>query len=137
MSCRHRSNQPLARPIKSFWKTQRIRACVLSAYERTHAPGQFGSRGTIALLLVVVATTGCGYRSAHTSNLIVDFGYEPHEESVVLLFSSDSEELAREMLDTERDTVIALRNEEDISDQTLRRIQHDIDLAEARLQQPG
>jgi predicted RNA binding protein YcfA (HicA-like mRNA interferase family) len=38
------------------------------------------------------------------------------------------------MLDTERDTVISLRNEEDISDQTLRRIQRDIDLAEARLQ---
>jgi Na+/H+ antiporter len=61
----------------------------------------------------------------------------PHEESVAHLFSSDFEELAREMLDTERDTVIALRNEEDISDQTLHRIERDIDLAEARLQQPG
>ncbi|MEY2540114.1 MAG: monovalent cation/hydrogen antiporter [Verrucomicrobiota bacterium] len=60
----------------------------------------------------------------------------PHEESVSRLFSSDFEELARELLDTERDTVIGLRNEEDINDQTLRRIQRDIDLAEARLQRP-
>ena len=41
---------------------------------------------------------------------------------------------AREALETERDTVIALRNEETINDEVLRRIQHDIDLAEARLQ---
>ncbi len=58
------------------------------------------------------------------------------EKHISRLFSEDFEELAREMLRTERDTVITLRNEEDISDQTLRRIQHDIDLAEARLEQP-
>jgi CPA1 family monovalent cation:H+ antiporter len=52
------------------------------------------------------------------------------------LFSADFEELAREMLQTERDTVIAMRNEEAINDQALRRIQRDIDLAEARLQRP-
>lgn len=57
-----------------------------------------------------------------------------HEESVRRLFSRDFEELAREALETERDTVIALRNEETINDEVLRRIQHDIDLAEARLQ---
>jgi CPA1 family monovalent cation:H+ antiporter len=57
----------------------------------------------------------------------------PHEENVSQLFSSDFEELARELLQTERDAVITLRNEEDINDQTLRRIQRDIDLAEARL----
>ena len=45
----------------------------------------------------------------------------------------DFEELAREVLQTERDTVIQLRNEEAINDQALRRIQRDIDLAEARL----
>ena len=50
--------------------------------------------------------------------------------------SPDFEELAREMLQTERDTVIALRNEEAINDQALRRIQRDIDLAEARLHRP-
>ena len=60
-----------------------------------------------------------------------------HEESVRRLFSRDFEELAREALETERDTVIALRNEEAINDEVLRRIQHDIDLAEARLQRPG
>jgi hypothetical protein len=57
-----------------------------------------------------------------------------HEESVRRLFSRDFEELAREALETERDTVISLRNEESINDEVLRRIQHDIDLAEARLQ---
>ena len=58
----------------------------------------------------------------------------PDDESVSRLFSADFEELAREMLQTERDTVIELRNEEAINDQALRRIQRDIDLAEARLQ---
>jgi monovalent cation/hydrogen antiporter len=53
------------------------------------------------------------------------------------LFSPDFEELAREALDTERETVITLRNEEVISDQAFRRIQRDIDLAEARLQKPS
>ena len=57
-----------------------------------------------------------------------------HEESVRRLYSRDFEQLAREALETERDTVITLRNEESINDEVLRRIQHDIDLAEARLQ---
>jgi len=61
----------------------------------------------------------------------------PHEESVRRLFSEDFEQLAREALQTERDTVLALRNEEAINDQAWRRIQRDIDLAEARLQRPG
>jgi CPA1 family monovalent cation:H+ antiporter len=60
----------------------------------------------------------------------------PHEESVKRLYSEDFEELAREALQTERDTVLGLRNEEAINDQALRRIQRDIDLAEARLQRP-
>jgi len=59
-----------------------------------------------------------------------------HKETVSRLFSPDFEELAREALQTERETVIQLRNEEAISDQALRRIQRDIDLAEARLQRP-
>ncbi len=57
-----------------------------------------------------------------------------HEESARRLYSRDFEELAREALETERDTVIALRNEEAINDDVLRRIQRDLDLAEARLQ---
>jgi Na+/H+ antiporter len=60
----------------------------------------------------------------------------PDEESVSRLFSEDFEELAREALQAERDTVIQLRNEEAINDQALRRIQRDIDLAEARLHRP-
>ena len=62
---------------------------------------------------------------------------DPDEESVGRLYSPDFEELACEMLQTERDTVIALRNEEAINDQALRRIQRDIDLAEARLHRPS
>jgi Na+/H+ antiporter len=61
----------------------------------------------------------------------------PAEETGSRLFSPDFEELAREALQTERETVIQLRNQEAISDQALRRIQRDIDLAEARLQQPS
>jgi Na+/H+ antiporter len=57
-----------------------------------------------------------------------------HGETIGRLFSRDFEELAREALDTERDTVITLRNDEAIDDEVLRRIQRDIDLAEARLQ---
>ncbi len=59
------------------------------------------------------------------------------EDSGSRLFSEDFEELAREVLQTERDTVIELRNEEAINDNALRRIQRDIDLAEARLQRPA
>jgi monovalent cation/hydrogen antiporter len=61
---------------------------------------------------------------------------DPDGQSVSRLFSPDFEELAREMLQTERDTVISLRNEEAINDQAMRRIQRDIDLAEARLHRP-
>src|SRR5438477_10460762 len=57
-----------------------------------------------------------------------------HEESLRRLYSRDFEQLARVALERERDTVIALRNEEAINDEVLRRIQRDIDLAEARLQ---
>jgi NhaP-type Na+/H+ or K+/H+ antiporter len=55
-------------------------------------------------------------------------------QSIRRLYSRDFEQLAREALETERDTVIGLRNEEAIDDGVLRRIQRDIDLAEARLQ---
>ena len=61
----------------------------------------------------------------------------PHEETVSRLFSPDFEELAREALDTERETAIKLRNEEAINEQAFRRIQRDIDLAEARLRRTG
>ena len=57
-----------------------------------------------------------------------------HEEGIRRLYSKDFEQLAREALDTERETVIALRNQDTINDEVLRRIQHDIDLAEARLE---
>ena len=56
-----------------------------------------------------------------------------HGESIRRLYSRDFEQLAREALETERDTVIGLRNEEAINDEVLRRIQYHIDLAEARL----
>jgi len=59
-----------------------------------------------------------------------------HEETVSRLFAPDFEELAREALQTERETIIQLRNEEAINEQAFRRIQRDIDLAEARLPRP-
>jgi NhaP-type Na+/H+ or K+/H+ antiporter len=60
-----------------------------------------------------------------------------YEEGGPRLFSPDFEELAREVLQTERETVVQLRNEEQLDNQAFRRIQRDIDLAEARLQRPG
>lgn len=48
-------------------------------------------------------------------------------------FSSEYERLSQLALDEERHTIIQLRNEDVISDEVLRRIQRDIDLAEARL----
>jgi Na+/H+ antiporter len=49
------------------------------------------------------------------------------------LFSSEYERLSFETLEVERRTIINLRNEGVINDEVLRRIQRDIDLAEARL----
>ncbi|HVV02050.1 MAG TPA: Na+/H+ antiporter, partial [Verrucomicrobiae bacterium] len=49
------------------------------------------------------------------------------------IFSSEYERLSRRVLEVERRTIITLRNEQVINDQSLRRIQRDIDLAEARL----
>jgi CPA1 family monovalent cation:H+ antiporter len=49
------------------------------------------------------------------------------------LFSSEYERLSRVALEQERRTIIQLRNENVISDEALRRIQRDIDLAEVRL----
>jgi monovalent cation/hydrogen antiporter len=49
------------------------------------------------------------------------------------LFSSEYERLSHEALQVERRTILQLRNEGVISDEVLRRIQRDIDLAEARL----
>jgi CPA1 family monovalent cation:H+ antiporter len=53
------------------------------------------------------------------------------------LFSSEYDRLAHEALTTERRMIIQLRNERVINDEVLRRIQRDIDLAEARLRQPS
>ncbi len=50
------------------------------------------------------------------------------------LFSDDYIQLTQEALDTERAVILKLRNERVISDEVLRRIQWDIDLAETRLQ---
>jgi len=49
------------------------------------------------------------------------------------LFSAEYERLSREGLEQERETILQLRNQEVINDEVLRRIQNDIDLAEARL----
>lgn len=49
------------------------------------------------------------------------------------LFAPDYEHLSRDILDVERRMILQLRNEHVINDEVLRRIQRDIDLAEARL----
>jgi len=48
-------------------------------------------------------------------------------------FSSEYEKIVQDALKVERRTLIQLRNDHVINDETLRRIQRDIDLAEARL----
>jgi monovalent cation/hydrogen antiporter len=61
-------------------------------------------------------------------------GAEPESAGTPLrLFSSEYERLSFEALLQERQTVLELRNAEVINDEVLRRIQRDIDLAEARL----
>ena len=63
-------------------------------------------------------------------------GSEPESAGTPLrLFSSEYERLSHEALQVERRTIIRLRNQDVISDEVLRRIQRDIDLAEARLGQ--
>jgi CPA1 family monovalent cation:H+ antiporter len=53
------------------------------------------------------------------------------------LFSAEYEELSKEILGEERKTILHLRNERVINDHVLRRIQRDLDLAEARLEREG
>ncbi|MGA2029412.1 MAG: Na+/H+ antiporter [Verrucomicrobiota bacterium] len=61
-------------------------------------------------------------------------GAEPENAGTKLrLFSSEYEHLSYEALLVERQTILQLRNENVISDEVLRHIQRDIDLAEARL----
>lgn len=63
-------------------------------------------------------------------------GAEPGNAGTPLrLFSSEFERLSHEALQVERRTILKLRNEDAINDEVLRRIQRDIDLAEARLRQ--
>jgi monovalent cation/hydrogen antiporter len=60
---------------------------------------------------------------------------EPQRANAPLrIFSSEYERLSRVALEQERRTIIRLRNEGVISDEVLRRIQRDVDLAEVRLQ---
>lgn len=59
------------------------------------------------------------------------------ENAVEAMFSRDFEEVTLEALEVERRTILALRDRRSINDQTLRRIQRDIDLAETRLKRDG
>ena len=56
-----------------------------------------------------------------------------HTSRRLRMFSEEYERLSREGLKQERETILELRNKEVINDEVLRRIQQDIDLAEARL----
>jgi len=63
-------------------------------------------------------------------------GSEPQSAGTPLrLFSSEYERLSEKALRAERISILKLRDADVISDEVLRRIQRDIDLAEARLQQ--
>ncbi len=62
-------------------------------------------------------------------------GAEPDSANTLRLFSLEYERLSRDALWQERQTILELRNQDKISDEVLRRIQRDIDLAEARLMQ--
>lgn len=63
-------------------------------------------------------------------------GAEPESAGTSLRrFSSEYERLSHEALLQERQTILELRNQNVINDEVLRRIQRDIDLAEARLGQ--
>lgn len=55
------------------------------------------------------------------------------EDAARRLFSAEFESLSLEALHEERKTILQLRNQSVISDEVLRRIQRDVDLAEARL----
>lgn len=59
--------------------------------------------------------------------------HQPGSTAGPRLFSSEYESLSFEGLKVERATILKLRNENVINDEVLRRIQRDIDLAEARL----
>lgn len=56
-----------------------------------------------------------------------------HVKRHLRLFSNEYEALSRDALNVERSTILQLRNKQVINDEVLRRIQKDIDLAEARL----
>ncbi len=63
----------------------------------------------------------------------VEGAASPNAGSPLRRFSTEYERLSLEALVQERHTILHLRNEDVISDEVLRRIQRDIDLAEARL----
>jgi Na+/H+ antiporter len=52
-------------------------------------------------------------------------------------FSREYENLSLETLGVERKVILTLRNKSVINDEVLRRIQHDLDLAESRIKTPG
>jgi Na+/H+ antiporter len=58
---------------------------------------------------------------------------QTEEDSTHRLFSTDYQRLQHDALQVERHTILQLRNERVINDHVLRRIQRDLDLAEARL----
>jgi Na+/H+ antiporter len=59
--------------------------------------------------------------------------YEPGSDGHWSTFSSEYENLSLTTLAVERDVILDLRNKSVINDEVLRRIQHDLDLAESRI----
>lgn len=61
-------------------------------------------------------------------------GEDGDDHKKLSVYSAEYENLSRQILAEERKTILHLRNERVINDHVLRRIQRDLDLAEARLQ---
>ncbi|MBL9167768.1 MAG: Na+/H+ antiporter [Verrucomicrobiales bacterium] len=73
-------------------------------------------------------------RAEYQDHLLQLEGAKAHSPGIPLRrFSSDFERLSHEALLEERRTIVQLRDQDIISDEVLRHIQRDIDLAEARL----
>jgi Na+/H+ antiporter len=67
--------------------------------------------------------------------LTMQEGADDHKK--LTLYSAEYEDLSRKILAEERKTILNLRNDRVINDHVLRRIQRDLDLAEARLEHEG
>lgn len=105
-----------------------------------HAARLAANRAALALLNQILETDAA--KAEARDRLRVEYedrirqleAYEPEDDDAQrTTFSREYENLSAETLEAERETILTLRNESVINDEVLRRIQHDLDLAEARI----